>query len=268
MVHGVIYVHINKINGHCYVGQTWQNTKRRWGKTSRTYQSYRNTEVFYKALCKYGWEAFDSIVLCSCTTQESMNLMEEYFIKFYNCLAPNGYNLRDICNGRERHTDETKKKMSEKAKSRINRPDPWNKQHLVEIEGKQFKKCGCCLKHLEVTENFCKVKNHYKSRCHKCTYLYNPYEQMDAKLKAESFKVRGEKFKEIHGTPEKRAFYKQLHSKPIQKLDPKTKQILKEYSCAKDALPEGFKGPGISTAIKMKDLYKGFYWEFAGSPTT
>lgn len=262
MTHGVIYVHINKENGRCYVGQTWQNTERRWRKTSKAYFSYKNTEVFYKALQKYTWEGFESKIICECTTQEEMNRMEEFYIKQYNSLAPNGYNLRDICDGREKHTEETKEKIRQKATGR-KRDSSWNKLNIIVIEGKNFKQCGACKQFLELETNFSKSKNHYYCQCHKCKYKYSHgYIAVSEDVKQESFKQRGEKFKQIHGTPQKRAFYKQLHSKPIQQLDLMTKEVLKEYSCAKDASLEGFKGPGISNAIKTKGHYKGFYWQF------
>lgn len=262
MATGVIYVHINKNDGKAYVGQTWQNIERRWRKTSKAYYSYKTTLVFYRALKAHGWDAFESKILCECTTQEEMNRMEEFYIKQYNSLAPNGYNLRDICDGREKHTEETKEKIREKAKARTNRPEPWKKAYIMTIDGKKYKKCWGCLKDLPLEENFSKVRKHYKSRCHKCSYLYSPYKRLPEDVKQESFKQRGEKFKEIHGTPQKRAFYKQLHSKPIQQLDLNTRQVLKEYSCAKDAKIDGFQGPGISNAIKTKGNYKGFYWQF------
>ncbi len=264
MVSGVIYVHINKLNGRAYVGQTWQEVDRRWRKTSKTYLSYRTTEVFFKALQKYGWENFESIILCSCRNQEDMNHMEEYFIKFYNSLAPNGYNLRALCDGREKHTESSRLKMSERALNRDQSKyaNPWNKTQIVEIEGKKYKKCWGCLKHLELEPNFSKVRKYYKSRCHKCSYLYKPYEKMDPELRLESIKQRGEKFKQIHGTPERREFYKKLHSKAIQQLDLNTKAILKEYDCASDAKKDGFSGACLSVACNKGTPYKGFLWQF------
>lgn len=259
---GIIYTHTNKLDGKVYVGQTWQEPNRRWRKGSKKYISYRTTLVFYAALQKYGWENFESEIVAYCQTQEEMNRMEEFYIKERNSLAPNGYNLRDICDGREKHTQETIEKIREKAKLR--KPGTsWNKIPIITIEGQKYKSCSGCKKTLPLEDNFSKSKKYYVSRCHKCNYKYGlGYIKVPEEQKQESFKMRGEKFKEIHGTPEKRQFFKELNSKAILKLDPKTKEPVAEYACAKDAKIDGYLGPGISTAIKVGDLYKGFYWKF------
>lgn len=54
---GRIYIHKNKINGKCYVGQTIQDPKKRWKRR------YGNSTKFAKAIKKYGWSNFDHILL-------------------------------------------------------------------------------------------------------------------------------------------------------------------------------------------------------------
>lgn len=87
-----IYVHVNKINGKVYIGQTCQDIKRRFG-TNGMY--YKNSVYFYKAIQKYGWDNFKHIVLIERLTQQESNILEEYLIcKYQSNNSKFGYNLK------------------------------------------------------------------------------------------------------------------------------------------------------------------------------
>lgn len=75
-----IYIHINKVNGKVYVGQTKQNLKDRWGSDGRRYKG----QPFYNAIQKYGWDNFEHKVLLEHLTKEQANYYEQLFIKKYN----------------------------------------------------------------------------------------------------------------------------------------------------------------------------------------
>lgn len=87
-----IYVHINKINGKLYIGQTGRRRmKDRYGKNGI---QYKKCPYFYNAIQKYGWENFDHIVLIDNLSKEMANIIESELIKKYktnNILY--GYNL-------------------------------------------------------------------------------------------------------------------------------------------------------------------------------
>ena len=55
----VVYMHKNKINNKVYIGQTC-NIKKRWSP-----QAYKGSAHFYHAICKYGWNNFQHIILQS-----------------------------------------------------------------------------------------------------------------------------------------------------------------------------------------------------------
>lgn len=65
---------------------------------------------FYNALNKYGWDNFTwEIFDESAKTQEELNNLEKLYIKKFNVLVPNGYNLREGgSNGL--HSEESKEK--------------------------------------------------------------------------------------------------------------------------------------------------------------
>ncbi len=169
---------ITSPSGNVYIGQT-TNLERR----KKVYECYPHPRQrwIYNAIKKYGWENMKFNILWSSTDMTNINyILNEFetdFIKLYNSLAPNGYNLisggksfkfsdeskkeRKSRKGEKKkpftdehkmnlslshigqivqhseetkmkirnshigitHTEETKKKMSDKAKNRI----PWNK---------------------------------------------------------------------------------------------------------------------------------------------
>lgn len=89
-----IYMHINKINGKKYVGQTKQVLKQHW-KNGLGY--IEEQPYFYKAIKKYGWNNFEHILLeTNINTLEEANEREKYWITFYDAKNPEkGYNLTD-----------------------------------------------------------------------------------------------------------------------------------------------------------------------------
>lgn len=82
-----IYVHINKINGKAYVGQTNQKPQYRWGKKGKGY----DRQDFYKAIVKYGWDNFEHRILEHDLSLEEANLKEREYIQKFNSYL-NGYN--------------------------------------------------------------------------------------------------------------------------------------------------------------------------------
>lgn len=86
----VIYLHRNKINGKCYVGQTCQKPETRWGKNG---WHYHEQTYFYRAIEKYGWDNFEHIILEDNIPQDMVNNRECYWGGYYHSLYPEGYNF-------------------------------------------------------------------------------------------------------------------------------------------------------------------------------
>lgn len=74
----LIYKHTNKINGKIYIGITKNNIETRY-KYGEGYKS----QVFGKAIEKYGWENFEHEVLKDNLTLEEAKSGEVYYISFY-----------------------------------------------------------------------------------------------------------------------------------------------------------------------------------------
>ena len=123
-MYGVIYLLINLVNGKMYVGQTNNLSRRIW-------QHKNGDQYVDKAIQKYGWENFAVKILEECETREQLNEREIFWIAFFNCKVPNGYNYTDGGQGateqfgeknhfyNQHHTDETKAILRQKQRERI-----------------------------------------------------------------------------------------------------------------------------------------------------
>ena len=129
----IIYKIENKINGKCYIGQTIESLQKR---INRHKYSNNHCYAIHNALKKYGIDNFDiSVIDDTATTMDELNELEIKYIKEYNSLSPNGYNLttggmnhtsseetleklRNVCKGEKHYnygkhrTEEIKRKIS------------------------------------------------------------------------------------------------------------------------------------------------------------
>ena len=133
-----IYTHTNKTNGKVYVGLTSMSPEKRWRKGKR----YKEGTHFRNAVDKYGWDNFEHEIIKDGLTKEEASYWEQYYISFYNSSDRQyGYNMsfggehgghpqteearkKISKNGYhqgmkgKRHSDETKRKMSESRNGR------------------------------------------------------------------------------------------------------------------------------------------------------
>lgn len=112
-----VYMHVCKENNKTYVGITSQNPEDRWG--SNGYR-YNHNEYFTRAINKYGWDNFEHIILFKNRTKEEAERLEVLFIKIL--LSNNrtyGYNISNGGESIGKHSEESKKKMSELRKGMV-----------------------------------------------------------------------------------------------------------------------------------------------------
>lgn len=86
----IIYLHRNKINNKCYVGQTCQKPEQRWGRNG---WHYHEQPYFYRAIEKYGWDNFEHIILETDIDENRVDERECFWAGYYHALAPEGYCL-------------------------------------------------------------------------------------------------------------------------------------------------------------------------------
>ena len=110
-----IYKITNTLTNHEYIGQR----KLRKNKTPKDDNYMGSGTYIKKSVLKYGVENFKKEILKNdLKCQTSSNLYEIYFIKKYNTLIPNGYNLTiGGCSlSGYKHREDTKQKISIKSK--------------------------------------------------------------------------------------------------------------------------------------------------------
>lgn len=125
-----VYLHINKINGKIYVGQTCKTPRARWQNGT----GYRTQTHFWASICKYGWDNFEHRIVASDLTQREANLIEKMLIERLDTMNPEkGYNKDSGGNGRRFVSEETRRKIS---LSHIGEKNPMYGKHMSE-ENKQ-----------------------------------------------------------------------------------------------------------------------------------
>ena len=112
---GFIYKITNIITNQCYIGQTFNSLEERWRKHK---QKNNNCRYLKNAFSKHGIDNFEFKLICICFDSD-LNKFEIEYIKKFNSLVPNGYNLREGGENGGKHNEETKKKISETLKNTL-----------------------------------------------------------------------------------------------------------------------------------------------------
>ena len=138
-----VYCHINTVNNKRYIGITCQDLNQRF----RNGKGYKSSPHFNYAINKYGWDKFKHEILFEDLTLEEAKEMEIELIQKYHTRDPSyGYNMtpggEGYCGedspwfGRH-HTEEAKKKMSEKRKG-IPKSEEFKKYMSEKLKGRKF----------------------------------------------------------------------------------------------------------------------------------
>lgn len=152
-MYGYIYKTINLINNKIYIGQH---------KSKKFNLSYIGSgKLLHEAIEKYGRENFKVELLEKCNSKEELDQKEIKYIELYNSRDLNiGYNI--AIGGQKRfftgqkHSKESKLKMSYKAKNRYH--PPVTKNHIWITNGKE----NHCIKEKDL--EFWKDKGFYRGR--------------------------------------------------------------------------------------------------------
>ena len=112
----LVYKHILP-NNKIYIGITCNKAETRWNKGL----GYKKQDYFYKAILKYGWDNIKHEVLYTNLTKDEAEDIEIKLIKKYKSnIREFGYNIANGGNTKGTHTEETKKKISDSHKGKLN----------------------------------------------------------------------------------------------------------------------------------------------------
>ena len=177
-----IYEITNIVNGKCYIGQTWNKDLQKYFRNSHRFVKGRTK--LYNAILKYGSDNFKIESILVVDTQLEADKQEVFFISQYNSVQ-NGYNLRSG-GSHGRHSEESKRKISEAGKGRKHSEESKKKISASHI-GKKLStstkrkmskaKLG---KHVSVATEF--KKGHTKNR------KFSPQQEKDIALAYDAYK--------------------------------------------------------------------------------
>lgn len=113
---GHIYCYTNLINNKKYIGQSINPPEERFKNHKSNYKNPKNSEYnseIHRAMRKYGYENFKYEVLANCIEDINLlNILEIYYISYFDCQTPKGYNIEPGGRNCERsQTDEQKEKL-------------------------------------------------------------------------------------------------------------------------------------------------------------
>ena len=201
----LIYCHKNKINNKIYIGQTSQrNPEQRWMKGL----GYKNNTHFYNAIQKYGWDNFEHIILEKNLSLEEANKREIFWIAYFNSTNPDyGYNIQaggknslhsettkeKIRQKALQWSNETKKKMSDSAKKRVQRDGaPFQGKHFSEEAKEKLRQVDrSYTQTAEYRENMSKIKLGGKNGQAKKVRAFNSNEEKVFECKKDAINFLG-----------------------------------------------------------------------------
>jgi group I intron endonuclease len=153
----IIYLMYNKKNGKIYVGKTIDQ-QRRWNEYLPPF--YNKYPIQY-AILKHGIENFEMIVVDELEKEDQLNEAEIFWISYYRNLGAILYNATEGGDGISgyKHTDETRKLMSEQRLEKIasgeiipaKHTEEWKENrrqamlgHTINVGRKHKPDCGHC----------------------------------------------------------------------------------------------------------------------------
>ena len=279
-----IYIITNTINKKVYIGQT--NDPKRREREHFSFGYIKNKEeikVLYSAMLKYGIQNFNFSIIEG--PIENYNEREKFWIKYYNSLLPNGYNMTEggeeppilcgedhpMCTHLAEEIKQIQQQLKENKKSileiaqefnyntssinRINQGQLWYNEELaypIRIENtKQFK------------------QERMESIVQDLLYTNLTQKQIAEKYLISRTTVtainRGQNFKQVNIDYPIRK--KDQHSKAIAMIDIQTGKTFEEFSSASEAakklsLPDRADSNIRACANgKIKNAY-GYIWKF------
>lgn len=134
-----VYCHTLKSDGRQYYGITCQSILNRWRCNGN---GYKTSLHFYRAIKKYGWNAFEHELIIDGLSKTNAEKMEIFLINEHKTYDDTkGFNIAKggRSNSGFHQTEETRKRISEKMKGK----ETWNKgKHLSEDHKQKISKAN------------------------------------------------------------------------------------------------------------------------------
>lgn len=256
-----VYKHTNKINGKVYIGITCQPVERRWRTDG---SGYKKCVLFYRAIQKYGWDAFTHEILCMGLSKEQAEETEKNLIAEYKANEQEyGYN---IANGGsvKSVSEQTKRKISESVKRSYvkERHHNYGKHYSDEFKKKlsdahKGKMCG------EDHPNFGKpMPQPQKDKISSTMKERKIQPSAEARAKGAQARIGAK------NSEEWLIKIKQVRSVPVVQVSKDGMEIKIYTSITAAAADMNISGSNITSVCKGKRKYAGGYsWKYVGGDT-
>ena len=268
MAQGIIYLIVNKQNGHKYVGQTTQGMNKRWQQHIQEAMRM-SSKPLHRAMRKYGNHNFMIKEIDECD-ESLLNDREEYWIKQYNTFeSAEGYNATS---GGDKPilSEETKQKITEKAKQKILTPEhienisiamtakakiePWG--ILTNENRGNGKHCGLSIRGKNLKTGVCTDYENARIAAHSITG--DPNKNSNILLAARNNGTAyGHKWQILEDKSKKKSVFGV--DKKTEMIGPRYESMnaaIRAFECTdKHSLVKSLKNPG-------KYSWKGYYWFF------
>jgi len=259
---GFIYKITNILTNKCYIGETKKNNPElRWNEHKRKIEKGIGCPALQDAVKKYGIENFTFTILIICFDEDRYKFEIEY-IKKYNSISPNGYNLTKGGEGGgfygKTHSDITKDNIRKIHKDfYLNNPQQKNyisqRQKIImnNIEVRNKIKDG-----MYKSEKWHNIKNQ------KSLYNYNKRNHSETSKNKIKESLR-KYFNDSGGINIENHRQIMAQSKGIKvKQYDKTNSIINTFFSISDASRKtGISSSSIQNGIKNPDkLHCGFFW--------
>ena len=120
--YGIVYIGTCSVNGKQYVGQTIAKDPIAYCRGHLLNAKKGEDKLFYNAIRKHGAENFTFEIIWRAVDKASLDVSEDSFIKLFETMSPNGYNLRGG-GAHGRWPEEIKTKFSVSATAAHARPE-------------------------------------------------------------------------------------------------------------------------------------------------
>lgn len=247
-----IYKITNLKNSKIYIGQS-SNIMKRW------YQHIINSKSknkqyerpLYQAIRKYGIDNFNFEIIEVCNLEELIN-REQYWISYYDCKWPNGYNIYDTnwYNDFNKLTDELVKKITDDIKE--------GDLSLMQIADKY-----------NIAYNLISDINRGRLQKYRFSDLVYPIRSTEALIN----ETNVDRYKNKIWAGNFLIYWPEIHNyltnhtikDTCSHFDFSTNSLRRYMAANNLGLPQEYSmatGPGISRAVKQYDLYGNFIQEF------
>lgn len=219
----IVYKITNILNNKCYIGITKKTFRVRYNCRDDWWNAPSINTILKHSVTKYGAEYFKVEIIHETKNIDELEELEKLYIKQYNSLAPNGFNLTGGGEYNKFVSKETREKLSKSLKGK----SPWNK-------GKKLTK-----EHIEKTRITKKIK-----------YIEGSLKPWNKGIKTGRPTEKAIKNSAI------------AHHKKVQRIN-KNGQIEKIYDSITSVKEDGFNPGCVSRVCKGQlPHHKTFKWKY------